>query len=56
MVAVVDPETFKQAVSGHDKESWMAAMNREMESLLLNKVFDLVPFPPGKKAIGCRWH
>lgn len=39
-----------------DKDEWMTAMNSEMESLLLNKVFDLVPLPPGKRAIGCRWH
>lgn len=31
-------------------------MNSEMGLLLLNKVFDLVPLPPGKKAIGCGWH
>lgn len=56
MMAVTDPVTFKQATGGRDKEEWLAAMNAEMESLLLNKVFDLVPLPPGKKAIGCRWH
>lgn len=31
-------------------------MNSEIESLLSNKLFDLVPLPPGKKANGCRWH
>lgn len=56
MMAVTDPVTFKQATGGRDKEGWLAAMNAEMESLLLNKVFDLVPLPPGKKAIGCQWH
>lgn len=56
MVASTDPKTFREATRGHDRESWLAAMNSEMESLLLNKVFDLVPLPIGKRAIGCRWH
>lgn len=56
MLASPDPKTFREATGGLDKEAWLTAMNSEMESLLLNKVFDLVPLPKGKKAIGCRWH
>lgn len=54
MVACTDPTTFKQAVGGADKEAWLEAMNSEMESLLRNCVFDLVPLPKGKRAFGCR--
>ena len=56
MVATSDPQSFKEAVRGQDKDAWMKAMNSEMESLIQNRVFDLVPLPSGKKAIGCRWH
>ena len=30
-------------------------MNEEMEALCKNETWDLAPFPPNKKAIGCRW-
>lgn len=56
MMAVPDPVTFKKATGGRDKEEWLPEMNSEMKSLLMKKVFDLVPLPLGKKTIGCRWH
>ncbi|CAL8082263.1 unnamed protein product [Prunus armeniaca] len=34
---------------------WMDVMNMEMDSFNKNKTWDLVPFPRGKKAIGCIW-
>lgn len=51
MVATTDPSTFCEATRGVERETWLAALNSEMESLLLNKVFDLVPLPKGKRAI-----
>lgn len=30
-------------------------MNKEIESLLKNKIWELVDYPPGKKPFGCRW-
>ena len=30
-------------------------MQKEIDSLIKKKVFDLVPLPKGKKSIGCRW-
>lgn len=30
-------------------------MQKELDALSKNKTWDLVPLPPGKKAIGCRW-
>lgn len=56
IVVTANPVTFKEAVGGHDRESCLEAMSSEIKSLLQNKVFDLVPLPPGKKVIGCRWH
>ena len=34
---------------------WRGAMADEMQALDDNGTWDLVPFPTGKKAIGCRW-
>ena len=30
-------------------------MNEEMAALESNDIWELVPFPNGKKAIGCKW-
>lgn len=50
-----DPQTFKDAMTSVDRDAWMTAMKKEMESLIEKDVFDLVPLPKRKKAIGCRW-
>lgn len=55
MLASRDPDSFKEAVASLNKEEWMKAMQTEINSLIEKRVFDLVPLPKGKKAIGCRW-
>ena len=34
---------------------WKQAMNEELEALQKNETWDVVPMPPGKKTVGCRW-
>lgn len=51
-----DPQSYKEAVSNVDRVKWLEAMNKEMQSLRDKDVFELVPLPKGKRAIGCRWH
>jgi hypothetical protein len=34
---------------------WTQAMKEEMEALLKNGTWTLVPLPKGKKTVGCRW-
>ena len=34
---------------------WKVAMDEEMQSLLKNYTWDVVPLPFGKKAVGCKW-
>lgn len=48
----VEPRSFKEAVL-HDV--WKKAMRFEIDALELNKTWDLVPLPPGKTALGCKW-
>ena len=37
------------------EEKWAKAMEVEMDALKKNGTWDLVPLPPGKKTVGCRW-
>ena len=50
-----DPETFSQAMSSKESNSWYNAMKEEMNSMTFNRVWDLVEFPNGVKAVGCKW-
>ena len=47
-------ETFSQAMSSKESNSWYSAMKEEMNSMVSNRVWDLVEFPDGVKVIGCK--
>jgi len=47
-----EPKTVKQALENAD---WLAAMQQEYDALLKIKTWDLVPLPPNRQAIGCKW-
>ena len=38
-----------------EKDRWMGAMVKEMESLHKNQTWELPQLPEGKKAIGYKW-
>lgn len=42
-------------MSGPDSDGWMSAMKKEMSSLMEKDVYNLVPLPKGKRAIGFWW-
>lgn len=50
-----EPQTLQQALSGSDAQQWKQAMDEEYESLTKNHTWQLVPLPPGRKAIGNKW-
>ena len=51
-----DPETFSQAMSSKESNSWYSAMKEEeMNSMTSNRVWDLVELPNGVKAVGYKW-
>jgi hypothetical protein len=50
-----EPTTVTEVLSDPDKENWLEAMNKEMDSLNANNVWDLVPLPEGRKAVGSKW-
>ena len=50
-----DLSTFREAITIPEKDRWLGALLEEMSSLRKNETWDLVPFPQGKRAIGCKW-
>ena len=52
MSSVVIPKNVKEAL---DHPGWRQAMIVEMQALDHSNTWELVPLPPGKKAVGCRW-
>jgi len=45
----------EEALASTDKEKWSDAMEKEMESLHGNDVWDLVELPKDRKAVGSKW-
>lgn len=54
-LAAEDPSTLVEAMRAPETEEWQKAMDGELESLELNKVWTLVDLPKGKRVVGSRW-
>ena len=52
---LTEATTVKDALSSPDKEKWMSAMEKQIESLQKNDVLELVDLPKGRKAVGRKW-
>ena len=50
-----EPKTVREARASPDKTKWMNAMEKEIVSLQLNNVWDLVEMPRGRKPVGSKW-
>uniref|UniRef100_A0A803P494 Reverse transcriptase Ty1/copia-type domain-containing protein n=1 Tax=Cannabis sativa TaxID=3483 RepID=A0A803P494_CANSA len=46
------PKTVKEALQD---EQWNKAMSDELLALIQNATYTLVPLPPGREPIGCKW-
>jgi hypothetical protein len=51
----IPPNTYDEAMHQSDRDSWLAAMKREMNLMSEMQVYELVPLPEDCKAIGYRW-
>jgi hypothetical protein len=49
---VVEPSTFTEA---ERHQQWCSAMLEEIDSIESNKMWRLVPLPPGHHLIGLKW-
>jgi transposase InsO family protein len=55
--AFITPNTFEQAMQSAQRLNWRTAMDKEMQSLHDNNVWELVNMPTDKNVniMGCRW-
>ncbi|GAU19342.1 hypothetical protein TSUD_336290 [Trifolium subterraneum] len=51
-LSLAEPKTVKSALSD---PQWLAAMQLEYKALMDNNTWSLVPLPPHRRAIGCKW-
>lgn len=54
-VAADEAITFKQAMEGPEAEQWRAAMQEEMQSLVANETWTLIPPAAGQRCVDNRW-
>lgn len=47
-----EPKSVKQALTD---DNWKAAMQSEFDALCKNNTWSLVPLPPNRQSIGCKW-
>lgn len=52
---LAEPHMFAEAMRRDDTEQWLEAAVKEIEALVRNKTWELVPLPAGRRAIGSRW-
>ncbi|GKF94525.1 retrotransposon protein, putative, ty1-copia subclass [Tanacetum coccineum] len=50
-----EPTSYKAAMLDPESNKWLHAMNAKMQSMIDNKVWVLVDFPPNCKTIGSKW-
>jgi hypothetical protein len=50
-----DSTTYEAAMRSANSYKWLLAMEDELESMRMNKVWDLEVIPHGAKTVGCKW-
>jgi hypothetical protein len=50
-----DPTSFEEAMRNAYSFKWLDAMEDEMRSMSVNKVWDIEEIPKGAKIVGCKW-
>ncbi|KAE9181037.1 hypothetical protein PF005_g23036 [Phytophthora fragariae] len=49
------PKTYAEATTRQDQDEWKKTIASDLESLIANKTWKLVPKPAHQRPIGCRW-
>ena len=50
-----EPDTYDEAVNSNEAENWKSAIKDEIESLELNRTWDVVEKPEAKNIVSCKW-
>ncbi|KAL3509161.1 hypothetical protein ACH5RR_028562, partial [Cinchona calisaya] len=49
------PNTYKEVMNSIDANFWKDAVKNEIESIIYNRIWELVDLPRECKPIGCKW-
>ncbi|MCO5580830.1 hypothetical protein L7F22_034703 [Adiantum nelumboides] len=55
VVETIDEISLDEALSGPEASSWRQAMDSEYQSIMANGTWQLVPAPPNRKLVTCKW-
>ena len=50
-----DPTSFEEAMRNDHSSKWLEAMEDEIKSMNVNKVWDLDIISKGAKTVDCKW-
>ena len=50
-----DPKSYDETIKSSEANKWRIAMQEEIESMKVNKVWDLIPLPEGCGVIESKW-
>ena len=50
-----DPTSWEEVMASPDKAKWVNEIEKEMESLHINEVWDLLELSKDRKAVGRKW-
>ncbi|CAI7886517.1 unnamed protein product [Closterium sp. NIES-53] len=50
-----EPASMEEALTGDDREAWLASREDEFQSHMENETWTLTNLPPGRKALDCTW-
>ena len=53
--SIIEPLTLSEALNSPQSNMWQDAISSEYNSLMRNGTWELVPLPPNRKAINCKW-
>jgi len=52
---IPEPRTYRQAQQSPDWPEWRKAMDKELQSLEENDVWEVVPRPANRRVVACKW-
>ena len=55
MAKIDSTEVSKNIQNAMSDPKWRVVVMEEMAALVGNKTWEIVPLPPNKKPVGCRW-